>query len=227
MLFERDNNEDMEKLDFGYAQTKWVAEQLVFSAEEQGLKVRVYRPSFITASRRGVSRRDDIVIRLLAFMINHGIAVKARNQVSFLPADIAADNIVAIFSQRQPPGSTFHVTVDDYYNLMEVTRLIANKYGYEFEYYDIPNFIVEMKRRCTKDDPLYPLLDFFSRSGHRLVAMQHKRYNNDTYRKARQLCGKRGGDPPLQDTVSYLIGYMIQEGLIPPGRGAAAQGRSC
>ena len=100
-LLEIDNNEDMETLDFGYAQSKWVAEQLVFAAEKQGLKVRVYRPSFISASTDGVGSKDDIAIRLLAFMINHGIAVNARNQISFLPADIAADNIAAIFKQRQ------------------------------------------------------------------------------------------------------------------------------
>jgi len=40
----------MAALDFGYAQSKWVAEQLVFAAGRQGLNVRVYRPSFITAS---------------------------------------------------------------------------------------------------------------------------------------------------------------------------------
>ncbi len=215
MLFEIDNNESMENLDFGYAQTKWVAEQLVFAAEKQGLKVRVYRPAFITASTRGVSSRDDIVIRLLAFMINHGVAVNARNQISFLPADTAADSIVTIFKHRQGIGRTFHVTVDGYYNMMDITRLITSEYGYPFEYYDIPKFVAEMKRCCGKDDLLYPLIDFFNRSHLRIVAMQHKRYNNDRYREARQVFGGICGEPSLKDTVSYLIAYMSREGLIP------------
>jgi thioester reductase-like protein len=214
-LLESENNEDMLNLDFGYAQSKWVAEQLVFAAEKQGLNVRVYRPAFISASTNGIASKDDIVIRLLAFMINHGIAVNARNQISFLPADIAANNIAAIFKQRQTAGRTFHVTVDDYYNLLDITRLITEEYGYLFVYYDIPTFVAEMTRRCPKDDPLYPLLDFFNRSHSKIAAMQHKRYNNDRYREARQLSGNSYPDPTLQQTVSYLMSYMLREGIIP------------
>ena len=85
-------------------------------------------------------------------------------------------------------------------------------------YYDIPSFVAEMKRRCTKDDLLYPLLDFFNRSHLKIAAMQHKRYNNDRYRETRQLAGNSCGEPRLKDTVSYLMAYMLREGII---RGAA------
>ena len=69
----------------------------------------------------------DIAMLLLAFMINHGIAVNSLNQISFLPADIAADNIVAIFYQGQAAGPTMHVTVDGYYNIADITRLITRE----------------------------------------------------------------------------------------------------
>ncbi|GFO82641.1 MAG: hypothetical protein A49_22680 [Methyloceanibacter sp.] len=36
-LYESDNNDGMDRLDFGYSQTKWAAEQKVFSAMKQGL----------------------------------------------------------------------------------------------------------------------------------------------------------------------------------------------
>ena len=218
-LFETDNNEEMMNLDFGYAQTKWVAEQLVFAAERQGLDVRVYRPSFITASTQSVASRDDIVIRLLAFMINEGIAVNAQNQISFLPAEVVANNIAAIFKRRATPVRTFHVTADDYYNLADITRLISYEYGYEFVYYDIPDFVTELKRRCTADNLLYPLLDFFNRSQTKIAAMQRKRYNNDNYRAAR----KDNGDPEpsLKETVAYVMSYMLRTGLIRRSRSKA------
>ena len=151
----------MAKLDFGYAQTKRVAKQLVYAAEKQGLTVRADRPSFISASVAGIASKDDIIIRLLAFMIKHGIAVEARNQVSFLPADIAAHNIAAIFAREAFPHRTLHVTVDRFYTLPDITRLITKDYGYPFVYYDVPGFVAELTRRCPVDDPLYPLLDFF------------------------------------------------------------------
>ena len=212
-LFETDNNAEMLNLDFGYAQTKWVAEQLVFGASQQGLKTRVYRPSFITASKQGVASSDDIVIRLLSFMIKHGIAVNATNQISFLPVETVADNLVSIFKQRDTTARTFHVTADSYYNLMDITRLITRKYGYQFDYYDIPEFVAELKRRCTPVDPLYPLLDFFTRAQDKLAAMQQKRYNNDRYRAAREIGGC--ADPSLEEVVSYLMQYMV--GQVEPG----------
>src|SRR5581483_7666001 len=64
ILWEHDHNPEMEDLDFGYVQTKWVAEQQVLHAARQGLPVRVYRPSLLSASTRGVGSKDDIAIRL-------------------------------------------------------------------------------------------------------------------------------------------------------------------
>ena len=218
-LLESDNNDEMQNLDFGYSQTKWVAEQLVFAAERQGLKARIYRPSFITASAAAVASKDDIVIRLLAFMIEQGIAVKAENQISFLPAEVVADNIVAIFKRRSTKARMFHITADSYYNMMDITRLITRDYGYEFVYYDIPAFVAEMKRRCTPDNLLYPLLDFFNRSQQKLAAMQQKRYNNDNYREARRSAAVGPNEPTLEEVVSYLMAYMRREGLIGGSRG--------
>jgi len=226
MLLETDNNDEMEALDFGYAQSKWVAEQLVFAAARQGLTVRVYRPSFLTASADGVGSGEDIVIRLLAFMINQGIAVNAHNQISFLPADIAANNIAGIFAQRQANGRTLHVTVDEYYSLMDITRVITREYGFPFVYYDIPRFVTEMKRRCAQSDPLYPLLGFFIRSHMKMVAMQHKRYNNDGYREARQLAGTASPDPTLRETVSYLMTNMVRDGLLTVATSRRTRGES-
>ena len=214
VLRETDGNAEMANLDFGYAQSKWVAERLTFAAEKQGLKVRVYRPSLLSASTGGVGSRDDIAVRLLAFMIKYGVAVKAENQISFLPADIAADTIARIFAQRQTAATTYHVTVDGYYNMMDVTEVIAREYGYTFEYFEIPDFIGQMNRLCTKEDPVYPLLDFFNRSHEKLAAMQHKRYNNEQYQQARAASGHGRCEPPLVETVRYLVDFMLGEGMI-------------
>lgn len=216
LLLETDNNAAMENLDFGYAQSKWVAEQMLFAAEERGLKVRIYRPSLISASKDGVGSKDDIGIRLLAFMITHGVAVDASNQISFLPVDVAAHNIATLFNQRDLLGTAFHVTVDEYYNMADVAREITRAHGYPFTYYPIPEFVAEMNRRSTRDDPIYPLLDFFNRSHPKIAAMSHKRYNNDAYRRARDRSGAGLKDPPLSATVAYLMAFVLREGLIPP-----------
>jgi hypothetical protein len=153
-------------------------------------------------------------------MINHGIGVNARNQISFLPADIAAHNVAAIFGRAESSdealGRTLHVTVDDFYSIIDLTREISSEHGYPFVYYDIPDFVSELKRRCEKDDPLYPLLDFVTRSYLKIERMENKRYNNTQYRDARE---RSGGlpDPRLSETASYLMQYLAEAGLIRHG----------
>lgn len=227
VLWETDCNAEMARLDFGYSQSKWVAEELVRKAAGQGLPTQIYRPSLISPSTARAGSRDDIAIRLLAFMINHQLAVDARNQISFLPADVAADNIVSIFHRGQPTGGALHVTADEYYNFADVTRMISSLYGYSFRYHDIPEFIDEMNRLCTKDDLLYPLRPFLTKAHRKISAMEHKRYNNRDYLQARQIGSGGRQEPPLAETVSAIVEFMLHEGIIPsPPGGSAANGHS-
>ena len=120
-------------------------------------------------------------------------------------------------------GSTFHVTVDDYYTMPDVTRTITRDYGHPFAYYEIPAFVAEMNRRATREDPIYPLLDFFNRSHPKIAAMQHKRYDNSVYRDARERSGVGRREPELDDTVAFIVESMQRDGIVPlpAGKGSA------
>jgi thioester reductase-like protein len=213
-LAEHDSNEEMAELDFGYAQSKWVAEQLALDAGRQGHDVRVYRPSFLTASTSGFGNPDDMVVRLLGFMINHGIAPTTRNQISFMPVDIAAHNLAAIISDPRADGPVFHLTVSNYYNLTDVTSIMSRDYGIPFRYVSLAEFAADMRRMCAKDDPAYPLLDFVLRSHPKIAAMQQKRYSNAGFRAALARTGRGRDDASLQETVSYLVNYMTSQRII-------------
>src|SRR6202020_907760 len=91
VLNETDLNENMELLDFGYSQSKWVAEQVVVQQRNRGLSARIFRPALVSPSVTGGGNNFDIAVRLVAFMVNHGIGVDTLNQVSFVPADIVAN----------------------------------------------------------------------------------------------------------------------------------------
>jgi thioester reductase-like protein len=214
LLLEADANGEMAELDFGYAQSKWVSEQLAFDARAQGLDVRIYRPSFLTASTSGFGNRGDVVLRILAFMINHGLAPRTLNQISFLPVDVAAHNVAALMTGGDRSNATFHVTVDEYYNLVDVTRVMSRDHGIGFRYLELDEFVREMCRLCTRSDPAYPLLDFIARTHLKFMAMQHKRYSNMAYRSALAQTGCGRPDPSLTETVSYLMSCMRNEGLI-------------
>jgi thioester reductase-like protein len=218
-LLETDSNPEMSDLDdFGYAQTKWVSEQLVLQARAQGLDARICRPAFLTASTSGFGHSTDIVVRLVAFMIKYGVAPSTDIQVSFMPVDIAGHNIAAIMTSAAEPGQpVVHVTVDEYFNMVDVTTQISKDYGYSFRYVDMAEFSRELKRLCGVADPAFPLIDFVARAHSKVVVMEGKRYRNSAFRLALEHSGAGVPDAPLQETVSFLMAYMRDRGMLPQG----------
>jgi thioester reductase-like protein len=214
VLLETDMNKDMELLDFGYSQTKWVAEQLVFDAQRRGLSTRVFRPALVSPSVSGGGNNFDIAVRLVAFMVNHGIGVDTLNQVSFVPADIVANNIVAISATPGTAMKTYNVVRDDYSNMMDITGLITQLSGRQFEAFALPDFIPELIRRCRKEDLLFPLLDFLVGSVDNISSMEFKRYDNSTYQAARDASVWGKPDPSLEDTVNGILKFMYRKGII-------------
>ena len=214
VLWETDFNQDMELLDFGYSQTKWVAEQVVADARSKGLSTRIYRPALVSPSVSGGGNNFDIAVRLVAFMVNHGIGVDTLNQVSFVPADIVANNIVAISSTPRTANKTYHIVRDDYSNMLDITDIITASTGRQFEIFNINDFVPELIRRCRKEDLLFPLLDFLVSSVDNISAMEFKRYDNSSYQEARDASVWGKPDPSLEDTVNGILKFMHRKGII-------------
>ncbi len=208
VLFERNSNDSIDLLDFGYSQSKWVSEQIVMDAMKQGLQVRIFRPALISPSIHGYGHNFDIAIRLLAFMIKYGIGVDAKNQVSFTPADVVANNIVAISNLPDSINHTFHITRDNYNNMAEITEMITGITGQKFKTFKLHQFVPEVLSRCTKSDMLFPLLDFLVRSVDKINAMEFKRYDNHNYQKFRNATPMGLPDPSLEETVGGIIRFL-------------------
>jgi thioester reductase-like protein len=213
-LLERDSNAEMFGLDFGYAQTKWVSEQLVLQAREQGIDARIYRPAFLTASTAGFGHPTDIVVRLVSFMVKYGVAPSAGVQLSLMPVDIAAHNIAAVMTSTGSQEPVLQVTVDEYVNIIDLTTQIAKDYGISFRYVDLEEFSRELKRLCNVGDPAFPLLDFVARSQAKVAAMEHKRYGNTAFRLTLEHSGVGVPDASLQETASFLMAHMKAGGML-------------
>jgi len=214
VLYETDFNENMELLDFGYSQSKWVSEQVVMDARRRGLTTRIFRPALVSPSITGGGNNFDIAVRLVAFMVNHGIGVDALNQVSFVPADITANNIVAISATPGTENKMYHVVRDDYANMLDITGLITKATGRQFEIFSLPEFVPELIRRCRKDDLLFPLLDFLVNSVDNISAMEFKRYDSSSYQAARNVSTWGKADPSLEETVNGILRFMQRKGII-------------
>jgi thioester reductase-like protein len=218
VLLESDTNPDMDLLDFGYSQTKWVSEQLVLRAMAEGLPARVFRPALIAPAVDGGGHNFDIAIRLLAFMLDYGISTTAENQVSLTPADVAAGNIVAISGLADTVGKTFHVTRDEHSTLRDVSRLLGALTGTDFVELPVHEFVPTMIERCRRGDLLFPLVNFLVHSVDNITAMQFKRYDSSNYQQARARSPFGVPDPLLEDVVAGILRFMTRHGLVAEDR---------
>ncbi|MEM8679172.1 MAG: fatty acyl-AMP ligase, partial [Planctomycetota bacterium] len=117
-------------LNFGYAQSKWVAERLAYAARDRGLPVKLFRPSLLTAATTGNFVQEDIVSRVFSYLIRHGLRPNCPNQLSLIPADIAAHNMIAVSRNDAATADTYHVTAGAYANMMDICEHIMQIYGY-------------------------------------------------------------------------------------------------
>jgi len=168
----------------------------------------------VSPSVTGGGNNFDIAVRLVAFMVNHGVGVDTLNQVSFVPADIVANNIVAISTTPGTENKTYHVVRDDYSNMTDITALITKATGRQFEAFSLPEFVPELIRRCRKEDLLFPLLDFLVGSVDNISAMEFKRYDSSSYQMARNASAWGKPDPSLEDTVNGILKFMYRKGII-------------
>jgi thioester reductase-like protein len=226
VVYEHDVDQPIEELSFGYAQSKWVAEQLVLRALRSGFDATIYRPSLVTASASGRFVDHDIAARVVGYMIRHGLTVDARNQVSFLPVDICARNIVAISQVQHKSAPILHMTADEYYCMADVCAAISDLYGYRFASVSLEAFVAHAHAHCTRSDPLYPLLSFLDRNTSRILRMEHKRYDSHDYRRVRADAALAVPHPDLHATVRPIVRYLIEEGLVPAASPSGRQDRS-
>ncbi len=151
---------------------------------------------------------------MLSFIVKHGLGVRAGNQVSFMPADISADNMIAIARQEDTLGQTFHVVRDEHETMPMITDIIAKRLGTCFEMYDLTSFVPQVIRRCTRADPLYPLLDFLVGSVDNISRMEFKRYESSNYQTARDRVLVARADPPLEVVVDGILRFLKVRNLL-------------
>jgi hypothetical protein len=101
--------------------------------------------------------------------------------------------------------------------MVDITNMISQLTGRQFELFKLSTFVPEVIKRCTKDDPLFPLLDFLIGSVDSIASMEFKRYDSSRYRWARSASRWAQPDPSLEDTVRGILRFMSRTGIVPAG----------
>ncbi|MFF7725457.1 amino acid adenylation domain-containing protein [Streptomyces sp. NPDC008001] len=100
-----------DRLTMGYAESKWVAEEVLRNAAAQGLPTAVYRPYEVTGDRQhGACNTETAICSLFKTIAETGLAPDIDLPMDFVPVDHLAEAVVHIATQRPATGRVHHVT---------------------------------------------------------------------------------------------------------------------
>jgi len=157
---ETDISNDIQGLDDGYSQSKWVAEKLVMQARDRGLPVCIYRPSDISGhSQTGISNLDDFLNRKIKGCIQVGMLPPMDDiEYNMVPVDYVSRAIVHLSRQSESLGKAFHLVNPRSILWGEISNRIRSL-GYPLEQTSFAQWRTEISRQ--KENALYPLLSLF------------------------------------------------------------------
>jgi thioester reductase-like protein len=145
----------------GYPQSKWVAEKLLQRASALGIKVKIFRPSFITGnSISGCGPTKDIHLNIfIKGCLQLGGFPKLKELIHIVPVDLLSDAIVKI-SQSQIERTIYNVTHPVSLSWSELLGLLTD-FGYNVKMFEIDDWSQNILPRIKENNALFKLIGFY------------------------------------------------------------------
>ncbi|WP_372371491.1 amino acid adenylation domain-containing protein [Candidatus Uabimicrobium sp. HlEnr_7] len=147
----------------GYAQSKWVAEQLIEVAKKRGFPINIYRPGRLTGhSQTGVCNENDLFYSFLRGCIQ----LKAAPQINFTtdltPINYASSIIANLSYNTSTDNQIFHVINPNRVSVRDIFQYVQQK-SYPIEFLPYPNWRKKLYTviKNGETNPLSPFLDMF------------------------------------------------------------------
>ncbi|RMI32745.1 NAD-dependent epimerase/dehydratase family protein [Nocardia stercoris] len=194
----------------GYAQSKWVAEQLVLQAGRHGLPVAVLRPPRLFGDQHtGACRTDDLLWRVVQGCVRAGaVPGDVRAGYDVLPVDYAATAIVALTATPGThEGPVYHLTGAERLPFASVAAALTDV-GYRLESLPLPVWLERI--RADPANPAAPIAEEFR---DRMTGSD--RVLDDT--RTRTTLYHSGLTPPpvTPQRLAASIAYLIANGRLP------------
>jgi len=142
----------------GYAQSKWVAEQLVTQAQSRGLPVYIYRPGLVTGhSQTGIANSEDLVCRWIKGLIQLKRVPLLDLSIDMSPVDYVSRAIAYLSLQPQSYGKTFHLVNPQPLALGNFVQEL-NRFGYPLQKISYPQWQAVLKQETNALSPLAAVL---------------------------------------------------------------------
>jgi amino acid adenylation domain-containing protein/thioester reductase-like protein len=146
----------------GYAQSKWVAEKLVKTANARGIPTCIHRPGMIIGhTQTGCSNTEDTIGRLIKGIVQLGSAPALALPMHLTPVDYVSQAIVKLSFGQSSWGKAFHFSNPHPLLLVELVDYIKSL-NYEIQYIDYDRWLTQLGELDLSQDnalkSLVPLL---------------------------------------------------------------------
>ena len=199
----------------GYAQTKWVAEQLVSQAAQRGLPAAIYRlPRILGDTRTGACQDHDLLWQVLKGCVQARAVPGGEFHhaaISWAPADWAAGALVALSRSSAASGAAYHIAAPDRVGLGVLTGYLRAA-GYQLREYPPDQWAAII--RDQPGNAAGPGLDVFLAE---VTGRGWGQLRLGTAATVRALSGAIAGSPALTpDLFAIYLRYFTQTGYLPP-----------
>jgi thioester reductase-like protein len=148
--------------DIGYAQSKWVSEQMVRRARDSGLPTAIYRPGFIVGdSSTGAGNPDDFFARLMVGSIRLGaFPILPKQRMEYVTIDYVVNATLHIASRNQNLGKSYSLVAPDpkdSVNLEKTVEVIGGV-GYPLKHIPYWDWVRMLQMTDDMDNPLLPVM---------------------------------------------------------------------
>ncbi|HEV2736768.1 MAG TPA: thioester reductase domain-containing protein, partial [Longimicrobiaceae bacterium] len=209
----------------GYAQSKWVAEQVVRLAAGRGVPAAIYRPGIITGdSRSGICATHDFIWRYTRANVEMGQVAMMDGGTDVAPIDYVGASIVELSLRPESPGKTFNLTHPEIVRWSDVWES-ARRFGYRLDPVTLRRWHTRMAAEAEADEehPLRPFLTRFPPLPPEDPAVDEEvvlEMPAPRFDCANVLAGLEGTGvacPPVDDRLLHrYFEYFVDVGFLPP-----------
>ena len=134
IIYENDNITQGVGISGGYAQSKWVAEQLITQAATAGIPVCIYRPGMVSGhTQTGLCNPTDLMCRFLSSIIQLKSVPNLNWAIDMTPVDYVSQAIVHLSLLPQSFNQAFHLINPNPYPLSRLVDELRHL-GYAVKY---------------------------------------------------------------------------------------------
>ena len=168
--------------DTGYAQSQWVADEMVQRVRDKGLPVIIYRPGFIVGdSKTGAGNPDDFFSRMVAGCIRLGYWPHLPFQnMEYVTVDYVCDSILHIASDNHNMGHAYTLSAPKTELTTNMERLctLINQAGFPLKQIPYSEWLERLQAwEGLESSPLLSLMPLFAepvlRGATRLQTSKH------------------------------------------------------